>query len=170
MILFNDCRLCKECSKVRSGAMCSDVQTKVSEDVIFGVFLQIWMIWFCCYCWLVERVFLKMIHLQDKILKQRQRMNHLSFATRVRLGFLRPILSEHSNISGQFHPLQFVIVFFVQSVYYRCIYNTPFFVFCWTPRQTPEKALKHHRFTYFSRWVVAIRHGRLEKCSSEAGT
>lgn len=40
MILFNDCRLCKECSKVRNGAMRSDVQTKVSEDVILGA-LQI---------------------------------------------------------------------------------------------------------------------------------
>ena len=137
MILFNDCRLCKECSKVRNGAMRSDVQTKVSEDVIFGVFLQIWWYDFvasvgCGTCFLEDDTFTG----QD--LETKTSMNHLKsyLWVRLRLEAYRLRAFQH------FRPVSPTTIcsFFFQSVYYRCIYNTKLFLFfCWTP-PNPRKS------------------------------
>lgn len=101
--------------------------------------------WFCCYCCLVERVFLKMIHLQDKILKQRQ----VWITSRATItGPFRILEAHRLRAFEHFRPVSPTTIcsffFFSQSITGASIIPNFCVFFCWTPPPTtPEKALKN---------------------------
>ena len=140
MILFNDCRLCKECSKVRNGAMRSDVQTKVSEDVIFGVFFANLMIWFCCFCWLWN-----VFSWRWYIYRTRSwNKDKYESPQELPLGpFKTWGLSSQSipTFQASFTHYNLFVFFFSQSITGASIIPKCFFFFVGPP-PTPEKALK----------------------------
>lgn len=140
MILFNDCRLCKECSKVRNGAMRSDVQTKVSEDVILGA-LQIWWYdfvatvgWWNVFSW---RWYIYGTRSWNK--------DKYESPQELPLGPFKtwgPSSQSIQTFQASFTHYNLFLFFFSQSITGASIIYNPIFCFLLDPPPTPEKALK----------------------------